>query len=250
MRPSENEDRNFVKAALAYTSMALLSSMRRHIDLCVLRATDMKITHKLVQAAKGQAAANLLMQEIIEPQVSRDPDLGSGLGTLSLLDEKGMFTRIMLQEFSALPRRIRTDMPDPEVRDETRRFVRHFLDSVARKERGEEIELLFVEKSIRVGILLVAQTETYRRMGLNAYQWRIMDDFRRGADVVYLCALGENVELVKTLLSLHKRNPSLRIENSGVYKARMPDGTTARAICAGLRSMVSDFTPDEATLIR
>lgn len=239
MQRSANQDRNFVNAAIAYTSQTVLTRSRCSVDDTVVRSIDLKLAHKIIESTKGQPAVNLFFDEVLQPQMSDDSDLAQCMRTFSRLDETGTFTRILLQELSLLWRRVPGDVPAEEVKAETKRFAREFLPNVAEKPPGREVELSFRGDYIRVGIVLVAKTETYQTRGLPAYQKAIITKFRNGADVVYLCALGRNVSLVKRLLSLQRRNPKLERLHIRTYMLRGGDGRPYPAICAGLRKKVS-----------
>jgi hypothetical protein len=186
LKESENCDKNIVDALMLFTPKALLPKARNSCDPKILHSIDVFTIKKMLGSGKYTSAYNYFLSNIIESKIACDEISRDDLDTLQLSDEKGFYSRILLEEFRLLGESIYNTYEEDKFIEETQLFFKFVKDLVRREKGDDKTPLLFVEGKIKIGILFVAKFETIKKYGIEAYIIRIKKDFDAGAERVYV----------------------------------------------------------------
>jgi transcription antitermination factor NusA-like protein len=136
------------------------------------------------------------------------------------LDGAGLFSRVYLRELRRLGDRLQPAVPSDPISQEIRDFAL-FLEVIAAKAHQEHVPLDFEGGRMNLSFVLVADEEVIAKYGLAAHERRVVLNYRRGAETVYIQAWGSNnIAWVKDLGELLQSRTDLAVIDS--YEYPMP----------------------------
>jgi len=229
MNYHSDQQRNLVLATTAYVSKGLLPHARRHLHQDIATAMDFTAIKKLLVTEKLGPALDHFFEEVVNPAIKNSSLVREYWQTMDGLDEQGFFTRILLKEFLELGRRFMTALPRQDIAMETIEFVR-FLDRIANKEHGEDIDPTFYGRSIRMSLVYVARPEVIAAHGFSPYIRWINECQKKDISTVYICGLGHNVANAEGLAMICKKRSLITVEKVHKYHLETRERKT-HAIC-------------------
>jgi hypothetical protein len=229
LRHHPDQDRNLVAATLAFLGRGMLIRARAYMDVRLSRSIEIIATRKILLGAKRHHALDYFHNEVLEPETQTTPGLREDCQVLQLLDREGYFSRVLLREMAAFGNRVYPGMPNANNRDQVRAFLA-FLQTIVAKSRGEDVPLRFVTPEFKVGFVLVARHERRQDFDPAPYVEAIRRNFRDGAETVFLCGEGENIDYVKAV-SRRLLATKEGVKEEHVYTVQEPGGRTHKAIC-------------------
>ncbi len=231
MSRDPNDDANVVRATLAYLTRGFLAEARIYPPPDLTLATDFVVARMILQQRRTSSAVHYFYDHVWGPTTRAQPGVRTCASQIEVLDADGLFTRIYLPELKLLGERLRMRTPDARVADEVASFLQ-FLETLAARGEGEEVELSFIARSIRVHIVLVAKRETLGLSGTEAHQRRVAEAVSRGAHVVYLLAIGgDNPRLAMGVAKGAQQSGVIVISKVSRYHLLSPSGRANPAIC-------------------
>lgn len=102
------------------------------------------------------------------PAIRDDKDLSFWNDRICEIDEKGLFTRILLVEFAEFSKRVFGLTPRPFMTGEIERLV-NFLFDICTKKYGQDVPLSFMAAYIKIAVMLVALTSKILKEGIRPY---------------------------------------------------------------------------------
>lgn len=240
---SKDRDCDLMVSALAYIKKDLIPNTRAYIDGRMMKATDYTVTRDILISTKRDAAVSLFLQSCLEPAFKAMPALKDDCLILEEINKIGFFYHIFLTQLKFFGEKLFPTVPTAAAKNEVRAFAK-FLQDIAMRERGEEVNLDFVRTRMRVKVMLVAKEESKRR-GTFLYSRRIKQAYSDGIEYIYICAWGEeNCGLAKVIASEQAKIGILSIISANVFKRFFDKGkpvTAIRIVCAvNLRKSVED----------
>jgi hypothetical protein len=137
-----------------------------------MAAIDLNLIKNILTAIKNQRSLEWFFSRNIAPPWRQTKIFLIGAKKINVIDEKGLFTRILLVELTDFAKRTMGMPPRPFMIGEIVDFIK-FLHKIATKKRGEQVPLDFVRAYIRVGIMLVAETYKILEKGIGPYLYRM-----------------------------------------------------------------------------
>lgn len=193
---STDQTRNIVNATSLYVRDAFLIHAKPYLSLPLRKSIDFSITRKiLLQIDKNQRN---VISHFIEEFSSDILPHKEKYSQIEELDNAGFLTRILIREFDYFGNKLSGLIPKDENYAESDAFL-NFLYDIATREHDEYTQLQFINKTIKVGVLLVAKPETYLAYGLEAYLRRIRLGLARGIKTFYLLAREDKVEILENV---------------------------------------------------
>jgi hypothetical protein len=232
LRHHSDQARNLVIATMTYLSKALLPIARPYLGQEASRSIDFTVARRVFLAKHPQGALAFFHAEVFEPEVKLIPALREICQGLERLDDAGFFTRIVLNEYATLGARLHPRLPEPAAARESRELL-EFLLVIVNKERGEDVPLTFLRRFFKVAVVLVARATAIGELDTKPYLEAIRLGFRQGAETVYVCGRGFNVDFVKRVC---KRMVATKegVRDEHEYRSQA-DGSKVPAICVVLR---------------
>lgn len=235
MQHHGNQDKNFVNAIMAYVPKAVVPQARTYLHETISKSIDFTIMKKILMSQQGNSALDYFNSSIFTPESKRDDLLRYYCSKMERLDERGMFTRMLLQEFLSLARKVYPKYPNDQIFEETSNFT-DFLENIAGKEPGEDVPLQFEGKYINAAIIIVAKSDVISYAGIEPYINRINAVIKQNTENIYISAWGtHNVADTEEVVKQFSKNENIHI-TSKKYKLPVYKGRRVPAICIIFRS--------------
>ena len=180
----DDHDLNFFNAAQAYVETGLLPEARPFLVRSTVKAIDLLMVRILILQGRKQAL-RIFNNKFVE----QEEDAKAMYGKLAETDEKALFRQLFLPELHLFGQTVSQKAPTPEIAAETERFVDWFYE-LATRLTGELTKLSFESENIKVGVILVADQETYDRYGLKPYLRRANLQATREFHCIYVLSRG------------------------------------------------------------
>lgn len=206
MKHYTSQDQNIATAVNEYLSKSLIPQARSCVHRPILKSIDFKMALKIFDECKLYSTSQHFSKHFLAPAIISERKIEKYLEKLDTLDLRGLFTRVLLPELLYLgiktPQRS-SPRYEAGVKQETEQFI-NFLDDIALRERGEDVELLFSKARLRVAIILIAKSATLR-YGKDPYTLRFRKHLRKGFDRIYIVAAEPNIRFtIDIIRSLEK----------------------------------------------
>lgn len=235
LRYHQNQDENLSLATLLYVNKSVIPEARPHINFKLCEAIDLIMTKKVLYSfVEAKSSFNYFVTEILHQKTDSDVSIKEFCTVIDKLDERGLFTRVLLRELSELGERRAGITETGDTVFETGEFTK-FLDEIARKERGEDVPLTFSKNYIKVAIILVARPET-GILGVEPFIKRVKEKIKLSINVIYIFAWGSNVNLAKEVYLVCKKMPELVEVNKGEDFPIKIDDRTIEGFCVVFRN--------------
>ncbi len=200
MKNKKNQDENFIKAALISTEQSLIPNARRYIDNQLMRSIDLQYVKNLIVSNK-KILMNYFIDKCLGPELKDNENLETSLRILQKLSERGVFTRILLQEFKEYGMNFYPALSKEEYLKEPKNFF-GALKELANKEHQVDINPDFIGKYIKVSLILIGRPHVIFRHGeidVGPYINWIFKCEEKGAKTAYLLAIGKNILAIKRI---------------------------------------------------
>jgi hypothetical protein len=99
---------------------------------------NITVTRKLLNRLKHHSALKYMYEEVLPACVKDTPGLDAFCRVFDVLDESGLFTRVVLSEIRDFGARVETRYPEQSHADEAAEFV-NYVYQVATKPEGDEM---------------------------------------------------------------------------------------------------------------
>lgn len=181
----EDHELNFFNTTLTYTQIALLYRTKPFIREITRRAIDLLTTKQIIKKTRKK-----VLQIFNDRFASEDSNTKELFFKLEETEGKGLFTRVFIQELHFLGESLGEKSPSIQIENEIEDFVDWFY-KLATRESEERTDLFFGRTNIKVGIILVANEETYKKYGLEPYLRRAYKYASDEFDSIYIIARGK-----------------------------------------------------------
>lgn len=250
IRDRRHDDKNLVHAMLAFCPVGLLPVSRPYLDDALGKAVDYTTMRKLLSMMGHHSALNYFYEEVLEPEVARKRDLEKLCVILDGLDEKGLFTKVILRELRDFGGKVGSRYPTKTHKDETRQFV-EYMDVVAKRVPGEEIDTQFQGNHISMGFVFIGTSEKVKDKGLVTYLQAIQ--YKKGMSIerVYLAARDRYIDIAERAAYLAERKGFAKVMKRPVrYYATDRDGHRREHVIIEMRTIVSTpFAPTQQGML-
>ncbi len=191
---SYNRDsiKNLINTTTAYVQKALLPSSRYFLTEPVMKAIDFAVIKGFVARSSMK---NMAMNALFYENRNDINQYQDEYNKVTMVDDNGMMTRMLLREYSLWGGRQAGHMPTQRHYQESTNFL-NFLYDIIDRDPDELIPLQFIGQDIKVGVLLVAKPETYNDYGSVPYLRRIREGFASGIRTFYLLARNDKIEIL------------------------------------------------------
>lgn len=233
MRSHENHDKNVVNAVTHYVKTGVLHTSKRYLPEKVKEAVNLALTKKILsEESENSTALEYFGTQDLNPSLECDIELKKSFSIIQKMEEKGLFTRILLREIRLLGKKLYPSEASDVVLKETKRFF-DFLEPFACHEKdGDIVDWNFIDKDIQVGIMYVAKREKLSTEGINPYMKRIRGKFNQGCKKIYLFGRRRNnIQAIEDLLHILKSQDS-KIKTRVEQYDDIFSGEKIPAVCA------------------
>lgn len=180
----DDHDLNFYNAAQSFVEAGLLPDTRPYLVRATAKAIDLLMIRTLLLQGRRQAL-RIFNSKFTEQEAAAKATYSK----LAETDEEGLFRHLFLPELHLFGQVVRQKPPTAEIIAETETFVDWFYE-LATRPPGELTKLGFDSENIKVGVILVADPETYERFGIKPYLHRGNLYAARDCQCIYVLSRG------------------------------------------------------------
>ena len=227
-----NQDENLARAAMLYMTKAVIPEARPHIHQKLGQAIDLMMTKKaLFSFVEARTSMGHFVQTVLRPQTEKDAELKEMCGVIDTIDERGLFTRVLLKELMELGIKRAGITETGDTVFETNEFIK-LLKKIAEKERGVNVDPTFIKNNIKVAVVMVARPENVDNYDI--YLHAVDERLKKSVQTLYLFARGaRNIEFAKKVTeNVAEKFKELAKGHEEEFPTKLQDGTVMRSYCA------------------
>jgi hypothetical protein len=229
LKDSGSPNRNFIAVALRFVSKTLIPDVKIYLHETITKSIDLFSVQKLLNSGKKELIPQFF-EEFCLPEIKKEPKIGECFKYYKLIDNVGIFNRILLQELLFLGEKAHFQFKpqDPEVTNEVVGLI-NFLKNIAGKKPKEKAitGLDFRGNVLKTGIVLVAEEEKRIFGEYQRYTIPIERAFKTNMETMYLMGLGSNVNFVKIIAHYLNKNKGFKKIKEYFYSIRRGERKTA-----------------------
>lgn len=188
--PSEAQHKNIVILAILLVRETTLRGVRSSVDQPLRCAIDMNLVRGLLYGLRSPTVFDWFMSTQYQPLAQSDPQVGHRNTQIRAIDERGLFTRLLLVELDEFCRKTFGQATTPTMGREIGHLV-DFLYSLATKQPGRDVPLDIRSAHFSVSLILVAKTQKILEQGVQPYLTVVKDNLRRGVEIQYVLVSGK-----------------------------------------------------------
>lgn len=159
----KDRNKNVYNALYSFVHAGLINQAKPFMKKETTGAIDLLVTKTILKKARPR-----ILQKFNEHFLQEQNDCKQRFYTLEDIEETGFFQSLLIPELKLFGDNVFTKTPNDNIEQEAERFV-DWLHALVTRERGEDSLLYFKGNNIKVGVILVADSEVYDQHGMDAY---------------------------------------------------------------------------------
>jgi len=183
--PAESQEKNVVLLASALVKQTSLVGIRHILKESLELSIDLNIVKNLLKQSRDKRILDWFFCNEYQPNIDKSGDIKEWNGKIVEIDERGLFTRLLLVELDEYSKSISARSSSPEMFDEIVGLV-NFLFKIATKAYGQEVPLDYVSRNIKIGVILVGDTSKILYDGVEPYLRAFAHTMRRQLASIYV----------------------------------------------------------------
>ena len=200
LQSSGEQEKNIVDLAIAVTKRTTLPGVRTVMEQPLRVAVTLNLVQSILRMIKNKAALEWFFENRLSPILQHKEELRREFERIEDIDERGLFTHILLVELEEFGEVILGRTPRPYMFGDVQGLV-DFLHRVATKRPGQNIPLEYRRAYIKIAIILVAKTERILNEGIEPYVKAMTYRANRDFKTVYVLGYDKEVLSEKDFLS-------------------------------------------------
>ena len=181
----DSHNLNFYNATYSFIQTALLYRTKPFLNKITAKAIDLLMTKILLKQSHRPA-----LYVFNDSFKHESEDCKDVYFRLEETDDKGLFKRILLQEYYFFGESLGEKTPKGSHEKEAEQFLEWFYE-LATREHEDETILTFESEHIKIGIILVASDKTYKKFGKEPYLRRANIYAANNYQVFYILSRGQ-----------------------------------------------------------
>jgi len=240
--PSKDQAKNIVLMAEAIVRRTTLNGIRYSVSKPLEDAIDGNLVKNLLISTNNKNIYDWYIRNDYKDLIERSHEHQTRNSQITEMDERGLFTRILLVELEDFSKEVFGLAPKPYIADQIEKLV-EFVYDIATKKYDEDAPLTLKRVNITIGVVIVAKTDKILESIIpyfDAFKYHLQNGFKS----IYLLAfdkewLGErDIKKYRVFLS-QIENLTKKIEKELTcykyfeekYKCRDINGDIRNATC-------------------
>ena len=182
--PSKKQAENIFRMATALVKRTTLSGIRHSVEEPLETAIDLNLVRELLKTAGNSQALDWFLNNEYRPVVSTDDATTNRNKQIVTIDERGLFTRLLLVELESFSREMVGRPPKPYMAGEIEGLV-EFLYELCSKKPEQDVPLTYHRAFIRIGVIIVAKTAKLLR-GIEPYLEAMQINLEQESNSIYV----------------------------------------------------------------
>ncbi len=177
--PAERQEKNIVLLADALVKETSLIGIRHILNEASEASMDLNLVKSLLKETGDRKILDWFLRNEYQTALGKINGIGKWNEAIVEIDERGLFTRLLLVELEWFSKRI-SGRSSPEFFKEVIGLVK-FLYKIATKVYKQDVPLEYTSRNIKIGVILVGKTSKILRRGiepfLKAFMYQIQKQF-------------------------------------------------------------------------
>jgi hypothetical protein len=177
--PAEAQEKNVVLITNALVKQTSLVGIRYILEKPFETSVDLNLVKKLLEEIGNKKILDWYLKNEYIPTVEGSSEVKKWNEKLVEIDEKGLFTRLLLVELDEYSKRVAGKLRCEEMFEEIAGLV-DFLYKISTKAYGQEVPLDYITRNIKTGAILVGETSKVLLQAeryLIAFQHKVKQQF-------------------------------------------------------------------------
>lgn len=154
--PAETQYKNVVLIAEAFVKQTSLVGIRYILEEPFEISVDINLVKNLLKEIGNKRILDWYLKNEYIPSVERSIDIKKWNEKIVEIDEKGLFTRLLLVELDNYSKKVLGKLKTKEMFEEIAGLV-NFLYKISTKVYGKEVPLEYITRNIKIGVILVGR---------------------------------------------------------------------------------------------
>lgn len=236
MREHDDNPRNVAYAMIDYVSKGMIPYSRLYVDYPMMKAIDLTIIKKMLHE-RDQNALDYFLTDVVTVEV-KEERVQRYMNVMSDLDKLGFLTKILLTELKELGLQL-YPVPDQVAKKDTEQYTENLRVLAVRKPKQKLASGPYIGRRIRVGYVLIADTEKLHEQGSAPYVTWAMKCVDQGAKTLYMLSRGYNNKAAGRLAEKIANTCRMEIVSSSQFPQNV-EGKTRKAQFIKLRVIKPD----------
>ena len=187
--PADLQERNIVLITNALVRRTSLAGIRHIINKPLELSMDMNLVKSLLTEIGDRRILDWYFRNEYKPSLDEsDDEVKEWNEKITEIDERGLFTRLLLVELDNYSKQIIGKAPSPSMLNEITGLI-EFLFRIATKVYGQDAPLEYISRHIKIGVILVGETSKVLHDGLDPYLKAFAFAMRRQLASIYVFAI-------------------------------------------------------------
>lgn len=156
--PINSQEKNVIMLVDAWVKQTSLIGIRHILKEPLELSMDMNLIKNLLKEVGDRRVLDWFFRNEYQPSIDKTDDIKKWNAKIVEIDERGLFTRLLLVELDEYSKRIMGKTPSSEMFDEIAGLI-DFLYKITTKFYGEIVPLEYTTRNIKIGVILVGETE-------------------------------------------------------------------------------------------
>jgi len=187
---AEVQEKNIVYLAQALVSRTTLIGIRYILNEPLENAIDLNLVKNLLKEIKNRTILDWYMKYEYMPKIDQREGLKEWNSKIVEIDERGLFTRLLLVELDNYGKTIAGRPKTNEMELEIEGLI-EFLYKIATKTYGENAPLDYISNSIKIGVLIVGETNKVLFSGIEPYIRAFIYKLNQRIEAIYVLSFSK-----------------------------------------------------------
>ncbi len=183
--PAESQEKNVVLLTDALVKQTSLIGIRHILNKPLEFSMDLNLVKNLLKEIGNRRILDWFFRNEYQPNIDKTDEIKEWNGKVVEIDEKGLFTRLLLVELNDYSKRIMGKPSSSELFDEIAGLV-NFLYKIATKTYGQDVPLDYVKRNVKTGVILVGETSKILHDGIKPYLKAFIYNMNQELTSIYL----------------------------------------------------------------
>jgi len=166
--PAKSQQKNIVILADSLVKQTSLIGIRHILKEPLELSMDLNLVKNLLKEIGDRRILDWFFRNEYQPSIDRTDEIKEWNGKVVEIDERGLFTRLLLVEFDEYSKKIMGKPSSYKMFTEIAGLV-NFLYKIATKAYSQDVPLDYTTTNIKIGVILVGETSKILLDGIQPY---------------------------------------------------------------------------------
>jgi len=183
--PAELQEKNIILLTSALVRRTCLVGIRHILSEPLELSMDLNLVKNLLIEIGDRRILDWFFRNEYQPNIDKSDQLREWNSKIVEIDERGLFTRLLLVELDDYSKRVIGKPANPQMFSEISGLV-DFLFKISTKAYGYDAPLNYTSQNIRIGVILVGETSKVILSGVGPYLTAFAYNLQRQLSSIYM----------------------------------------------------------------